>query len=275
MTIRTFFWHDRVISPTHFNIRKIFNRAPYFYFKTGNAGDIFTQLIIKNHYNKDVVNVKDQGKRILLVGSIGHNVKAGDLLCGIGVKSKEIPKPKHDNLIHALRGPLSYDAFKNAGYDISKVKFLKDPGLLIRFYAQDLKHDTPKGCSFIPHYRERGIYLKNMPKNMKYIDIDDTPLNIAKQILSSEVIYSSSLHGIIFAHALNRPAILVQPKTEEPIFKYQDYFASIDQEMPEILTDIHNLKLAKTPLSPLEVKYTKEEFILPTIEELTRLGIAT
>ncbi|MCY4046350.1 MAG: polysaccharide pyruvyl transferase family protein [Cellvibrionales bacterium] len=274
MSIRTFYWHDRVISPLHFNIRKFFNRSPYFFFKIGNSGDIFTQLIIQNHYNQEAINIKKEGRRLLLVGSIGHTVKEGDLLCGIGVKSTDIPKDKFHTPIHALRGPLSYEAFKNAGYDTSQIKFLKDPGLLIRFYAQNLNPILPQGAGFIPHYRERDIYLQNMPKNMKFIDIDDTPLNIAKHILESEIIYSSSLHGIIFSHALNRPAVLVAPKTEEPIFKYQDYYASIDQAMPQLVHDIHKIDNLKKPVSPIDLTYTQDDFIFPSLSELKRLGIA-
>jgi hypothetical protein len=114
-----------------------------------------------------------------------------------------------------------------------------------------------------------------MPKGMKYIDIDDTPLNIATQILASEIIYSSSLHGIIFAHALNRPAILVAPITEEPIFKYEDYYASIEQKMPQLVHDIHKISVTKKPMSPLDIKYKQEEFNFPSLQELKNLNIAS
>ncbi len=275
MTIRTYFWHDRVISSAQFQLRKLLKKSPYFYFKIGNSGDIFTQLIIENHYHQQAKNIKNKGRRLLLVGSIGHNVQDGDLICGIGTKSKDIPKNQYNNSVVGLRGPLSYEAFKLANYDVSQVKFLKDPGLLLRFYAEDIKYETPNGYAFIPHYRERNLYIKAMPKGMRYIDIDNTPLAIAKQILEAEIIYSSSLHGIIFAHALNRPAILVKPKTEEPRFKYQDYFASIDQPMPSFLDDIYNIKATTKPLSPLNLTYRKQEFAFPDITELKTLGIAS
>ena len=43
MKIRTYFWHDRVISKREFELRKLLRRKPYHHFLVGNAGDLMIQ----------------------------------------------------------------------------------------------------------------------------------------------------------------------------------------------------------------------------------------
>jgi hypothetical protein len=275
IAIRTYYWHSRVVPKYKIALRRLINRSPEYFFHTGNAGDIFAQTIIRNEYHSNALNCPEGGKRLLLIGSIAHTLQAGDIICGIGAKTPDIPKPLGEkHAIYGLRGPISYEIFSKAGYDVSNINFLLDPGLLIRFYAENLNHKKPEGAIFIPHYRERNLYYKGLPKGMRFVDIDNHPMELAKQILESELVYASSLHGIIFAHALNRPAILVAPKTEEPILKYQDYFSSINQPTPTPLEDISEIRLISKPTSPITLNYQKSDFVLPSIEELIKLGIA-
>src|SRR5690606_38420197 len=114
-----------------------------------------------------------------------------------------------------VRGPITYDAFKATGHDVSGVRFLKDPGLLIRFLAGPEPAVPQAGrVIFIPHYRERHLY-KSLPKGITLVDIDAEPLELARTIREANLVYASSLHGIIFAHALERPCVWVKPQTEE------------------------------------------------------------
>ena len=275
MDIRTYYWHARVVSKLKVLKNKLRGVDRSNYFVTGNAGDIFTKDIINHIYSLESKNVKNEGGRLLVVGSIANVIRSGDLLCGIGVKHREIPKASDGRCkIEGLRGPISYDVFKAAGHDVSDVKFLLDPGLLARFIARRRVRHAPKGVIFIPHYREKTLYEKSLPSNMSLVDIDAHPLDVFRKIEEAELVYSSSLHGIIFAHALNRPCVFVKPQTEEPILKYKDYYASINQDYIEPLDSIYDANYKSSPISPLSLNYKKEDFIFPSLKSLIELGIA-
>ena len=109
---------------------------------------------------------------------------------------------------------------------------------------------------------------------MSLVDIDAHPLDVFRKIEEAELVYSSSLHGIIFAHALNRPCVFVKPQTEEPILKYKDYYASINQDYVEPLDSIYDVNYKSSPMSPLSLDYRKEDFVFPSIKSLIELGIA-
>ena len=277
MKIRTYFWEARIISPFQLRARQVFRRSPHLYFLVGNAGDILARELIEREYNCATQNDPSQGKRLLVVGSIGHSIRKGDIVCGIGVKTKEIPKASDTPVrVWAVRGPITYDVFKAAGHDVSTVRFQLDPGLMIRFFVSEADRvGTPTGAIFIPHYRERGQYTKGLPKGIRLVDIDNHPRDVAHAILSAELVYSSSLHGIIFAHALGRPCIFVAPQTKEPMLKYEDYFASIGLPMPKPLASILDVRPSRTPDSPIDLRYAREDFVWPGLEELVTHGIVT
>jgi hypothetical protein len=242
----------------------------------GNSGDVFTEEIIKQYYKKftdklTIENISSEGKRLLIIGSIGHRVMPGDILCGVGIKDKMLPDPRNTPCkIIGLRGPISYELFKRAGYDLSEVEFLMDPGLLIKYYVDTKKPIKPKGAAFIPHYRERNAYKSKRNKGLKYIDIDNCATNIAEQILASELVYSSSLHGIIFSHALNRPCVFVKPQTSEPLIKFQDYYESMNIRMPAPISSIEKISFINAPISPPDLKFKKKDFIFPELSVLKK-----
>ena len=275
MVIRTFYWHDRVISRHQLWFKKLSNRNPHHFFVTGNAGDIFAKDLIARQYGCESVNITEEGRRLLLIGSIAHRVLPCDIVCGAGVKSPDLhaPVPGARYLFQAVRGPLSYEALRKAGYDVSGVKFMLDPGLLIRYFVSSALPPKKNKIGFIPHYRERDAYWRRPPKGISLIDIDNAPINVAKNIMSCELVYSSSLHGLIFAHALGRPCVFVAPKTEEPLFKYEDYYASIGVPMPSPLDRIESRQMFAKPTSPVEVRYSRETFEFPEPDVLREYGV--
>jgi pyruvyltransferase len=274
MGIRTFFWHDRVISKLTYIIKKLTLGDTHKYFLIGNSGDIIVEDIIRFKYGLESINIKTTGRRLLCVGSISHRILPGDIICGIGTKGNLLPKASNTPCkIFGLRGPLTYDLYKKSGYDVSDVKFLKDPGLMIRFLVENIeKSPEAEKIIFIPHYRERHLYNR-LPKGIELVDIDCHPLHLANCIQSASLVFSSSLHGVIFSHALDRPCVLVRPHTNEPIIKYKDYFASVNLKFPKLLEDIHDVDFKKCPNSPPSLKYTLEDFFFPTIDFLKEQGI--
>ena len=276
MMIRTYFWHDRTVPRPVFRVLRKLRLKPYQFFVTGNAGDLLAGELIAEHYGAQTENDKKRGSRLLMVGSIAHCMKDGDVLCGIGTKDRPMPSASEARVtVWALRGPITYDRVKAAGHDVSNVQFLYDPGLLMRFRAaQEAKTAKPHGVIFIPHYRERGLFVDRPPKGMRLVDIDATPMDVARAILNAELVYTSSLHGVIFAHALNRPVVLVRPQTPEPQLKYEDYFASVNVPFPKPLDSIWDADLKAAPTSPAEVNYSRDEFVFPDVDFLRERGVA-
>lgn len=274
MSVRTFFWHDRVVSRAGLLKKRVRGRNPAMFFRTGNAGDIFNRDVIRMVYGTDAVNVPDEGRRLLLIGSVAHRLHDGDVVCGIGTKGGEIPPPTEAAVtLRALRGPLTLEAFATTGHDVSGVRSLRDPGLLIRFLVPDVPAERGR-VVLIPHYRERDRYRRRDARHgLHLIDIDAEPVQVAREIQRAELVYTSSLHGAIFAHALGRPCVLVAPLTAEPDLKYRDYLASIDLPFTGLPTLDEALR-APSPNSPVDLVYALEDFALPPLAELVERGIA-
>ncbi|MCK0714450.1 polysaccharide pyruvyl transferase family protein [Chromohalobacter sarecensis] len=272
MSLRTYYWNDRVLPEWKIKLRDFFWRDGYKHFKVGNAGDILNHDILTSFYSEEPVNIKDEGDRLLLIGSVSHRLEDGDVLCGIGTQGKSDKIERKDNVsIYGLRGPITYDEFKKKGYDLSALKFLLDPGLMVRFmYGRETKPEKGK-VVFIPHYKERKHY-KYMSKSVNVVDIDATAEQVCSEILSAEHVFSSSLHGIVFAHALNRPVTFVEPIFESMI-KFKDYYSSVSLDLPEPLKDFNEKRLSGLPLSPASVEYSEQDFFFPDIKELKNKGV--
>ena len=276
MAIRTYYWSDRILGKTCHRALRAFRLRPSYFFSTGNAGDIFARDLIRHVYKQDAVNVNDSGNRLLCIGSIGHRIKAGDVLCGVGCKDIELSSVDPKSItIYGLRGPRSLEKFRSAGFDVSNVKFLMDPGLMIRFMLERESVPVVKGrIAFIPHYRERYEAARRIAGKFHFIDIDADPITVGKEILSSEVVLSSSLHGIIFAHALGRPAVLVRPGTPEPLSKFEDYYLSVDLPFTPPLDSVDDFSALIHDHSPPTLHFAREDFYFPPLAELKDRGIA-
>jgi hypothetical protein len=162
--------------------------------------------------------------------------------------------------------------FKAAGYDVSQVRFLADPGLLIGKMVPARKPIRGR-VVFIPHYRDRKLVWNRMPKDIRAVDIDNLPSRLAREIQKAECVYSSSLHGLIFAHALGRPCVFVRPMTEVPLLKYEDYFLSVGLKMPVPLESIANVDLASAPTSPAVLSIDPSQISFPSEMLLKARGI--
>lgn len=141
----------------------------------------------------------------------------------------EVTNAKFNN-VKAVRGWLSAEK-------LGGVKTVGDPALLMPILLpKDLSGAVDIG--FIPHWSEyedfsNGI-LSKMSKeiksnslliNFKTSDIEGT----IEQICKCKFILSSSLHGIILAHAYGIPALWIRnTDCDTDGFKYYDYFSSVN-----------------------------------------------
>lgn len=265
--IRTYYWQPP--------IKRILPRARGG-FRYGNAGDSFNIDLIRWAYGGESIdNVSAGGRRALFVGSIGHRAQRGDVLSGVGVKSPDLNQiDGRDVTVFGLRGPLTVDALQRAGLSTDRIRSVGDPGLLIgRMYPELARIEAKKNrVIFIPHYRERRRYRST--KQLTIVDIDAPALEVARSIAEAEFVYSSSLHGLIWAHAIGRPARAVTPTAGEASFKYRDYHESIGlvfnpaESLEDALREPHTI-------SPADVSSVKAGICLPSLRELRAAGVVS
>ena len=273
MAVRTFYWDAPRLSRGGLLKARLGRPTPTSQFRFGNAGDVFVRDVIRMVYGAEPDNVDDDGRRLLLIGSIAHRVLDGDVVCGVGTKGVPVPAATDVRCrVLAVRGPITLEAFEQAGHDVSGVRSLRDPGLLIRFAVPDAPA-RPGRRVLIPHYRERNLYRGAARRGLAVVDIDGEPAAVARGIQAAEVVYTSSLHGMIFAHALRRPCVLVAPLTAEPEIKYRDYCASIGMAWRAPGTLEEALR-GPVPDSAPDLDFSVEDFGLPPLAELRGAGIA-
>lgn len=274
MEIRTFYWNaPRDSRPAL--LRWISRRDPH-RFRHGNAGDEFNVDVLKWAYPGCAIgNVPEGGRRLLLIGSVAHRVQNADIVNGIGSKPADMPSAQQVTLsVRGVRGPLTLETFRRAGHDVSSLRFVGDPGLLIgRMFPNlmSVPHESGR-IIFIPHYRERFRFRSN--RQFEVVDIDASPHDVAVDIRRAEFVHTSSLHGLIWAHALGRPARLVTPTAGEALYKYQDYFLSIGQSFEAAATIEESLRMPKR-VSPFDISRVIDGITLPGPEELMQAGIAS
>lgn len=122
--------------------------------------------------------------------------------------------------IRCVRGPKTKARLKENGYDVSKCLF-GDPGVLMPLIYKP-KEKAKRKYSVVLHMaRKKEVKADNQ------IDImtDDWKATI-DEIYNSELVISSSLHGIILAEAYGVPAIMLDKVEFSDHFKYQDYYLS-------------------------------------------------
>lgn len=224
-----------------------------------NAGDYYSKWIISHMFGDDYFEYS-KNPNFICCGSI---LSYGGLLldtkvCGAGFHNKEdtVIIDNIDNY-YAVRGKLSYKKL-NTNKEIT----LGDSGLLAsKFYTiKDIKkHRYGIICHWRDYEHIKRIYgnkfhLINMGTN----DVE----GIFDKISECEMVFSTSLHGIIFAHSFGIPATHIEYKELESKnnFKFKDYYSVLDIPYEKYtLKDNDNLK-------ELEVMFDKKDRYLPSKE---------
>lgn len=125
---------------------------------------------------------------------------------------------------YLLRGPFSAKKFEEEGHKACKV--YGDPALLLPLvYTPKMQKQYNVGI--IPHLHDYNK-IRNEYSNERVIYLNNSIEQIIDEICSCEYIISTSLHGVIVAHAYGVPAIWIK---EGYIYtdgiKFNDYFASV------------------------------------------------
>lgn len=261
-----------IIKSVLFNTYYLFYRGNVLYVDyrvyKNNFGDLINKMLLEELSGLKVVRVESDyfnHEHILAIGSVLGNARSQSIVWGSGFISDEIYPNIMPKRVLAVRGKLSRD--KLLSQKIQCPEIYGDPALLLPL-VYNPKRIIKFKYGIIPHYIDKDSKwiekFKSENEGVKVIDIQQKrPLNFIDDILSCEMIFSSSLHGIIVADAYGIPNawIKLSDKLIGDEFKFKDYFSSIEKKqtpvnivrgtnLDEILNCVHygNLKISTSEL---------------------------
>ncbi|MGA9637587.1 polysaccharide pyruvyl transferase family protein [Flavobacterium sp.] len=203
------------------------------------------------------------------IGSVLTHVNHKCIVWGSGIISKEYPIKEAKFL--AVRGPQTRAFLLDQGHQVPEI--YGDPALLLPRYFNPIVEKKYK-YGIVPHYNDWEKVKDWFVADAEVLVIDLMTTDIESktiEFLACEKIISSSLHGIIVAHAYGIPA--VWQKFSDKVFgddiKYQDYMESIQIKYytPAIKEECYT----KEELALLFNKYTSEPN--PEVVETLREGL--
>ncbi|MCD8003147.1 MAG: polysaccharide pyruvyl transferase family protein [Clostridia bacterium] len=178
--------------------------------------------------------------------------------------------------IRAVRGPVTKSVLKSCGYECPDI--YGDPAILMPLIYHPEVVAKEKVISVVIHYKADGQWEKDLLKRIddrgrsdsedvsreKY-DIRIQLLNIGtrdytsyiREMLASEKVVSSSLHGIILAEAYGIPAVFLNTGgyVDDALMKYYDWYYS---------TGRYSVKMARS----LQEAFNMEPMPLPDLDEM-------
>ena len=195
--------------------------------ESNNLGDTLSPIIVEYMLKQQGLSLTQNvsgKKHLYAVGSVLTAGIQDATVWGSGVLnaklSYRLEKRKLD--VRAVRGPVTRAILMDYGYDVPEV--YGDPAIIMPEIYKAVPLKNRKKYGLITH--------KDYILNEKYEENEIARLNICTddyesfldQLVSVDVVISSSLHGIILAEAYGVPAILLKPQVD--IVKYYDYYYS-------------------------------------------------
>lgn len=204
----------------------------------GNFGDAVNPYLIEG-LTGIPPKFSKKPERLLAVGSIIKFAQKGTPVWGAGSPRYE-DKLAPDADYRAVRGPLTRDLVLRNGGALDEV--YGDPAwFLPKIYHPQVEKKHKLGL--LLHVNHRGT-VKNIDPDVKIIDLRRVgPAGIEafiRELLSCEAVLSTSLHGVIVAHAYGIPVRwCVASRARKQIsgdgMKFEDYFQSVGRSAPEPL----------------------------------------
>lgn len=219
-----------------------------------NLGDDLNFYLLKELYGKKIIVNERQTffvkkTNYLVIGSIIEAYSdEKSIIWGSGAMHGNLPLLHKPQAVLAVRGPLTRDYLLSQGIDCPPV--YGDPALLLpelyspmvekKFKIGIIPHITDFDLPIVSDLKNKGYKIINLRKYNQWRDVVD-------EILSCDIILSSSLHGLIISDAYCVPNVWIQFKklNNGNDFKFRDYFASVCREYSVVnVTNEENLRSA-------------------------------
>ncbi len=167
-------------------------------------------------------------------GSLGRWIREDSIVWGTGIirRDEELFRPAE---VTAVRGPRTRARFLELGYDCPDV--YGDPGILLPLFYRPGEAARSHRVGIIPHYVDLDEVRRTFDgaQHVHVIDVRRPLEAVVRDIVASESIVSSSLHGLLTSHAYGVPAAWVEftGALGGDGTKFIDYYASASVEPPE------------------------------------------
>lgn len=250
------FWSDNV--ETELNFGDAIN--PFLFSRLTRKSVVSANRII-NFFNKST---------FYFIGSILNNLnKENAIICGSGFISQDATIKKNPSLIVAVRGPLTREIFLRHKVECPEVYC--DPALLLPLFvpSQNQNQNEKFDIGIVAHYIDvtllQNIQIVSGAYKYKFISIEDEMNSFIQNICDCKYILSSSLHGIIVAHAYKKHATWI--KLSDNLiggeFKFYDYAFSTGNHHfnPYKIDSVLNLKEALEYACIFDVKQNQDMFL--------------
>lgn len=228
-----------------------------------NKRDALKQFIkcIKSHRLYDIKYIcLPWEKNLLAIGSIASYGTKRSIIWGSGFMNET--ETFNGGKIYAVRGHFTKQKIEQLGYQCPNV--CGDPALLLPLIISASETITDVGI--IPHWTETSFFSNTYGNNYKIIKLNTTNIfNVVHEITSCKMILSTSLHGLIVAHAYGIPAIWIKKGyISTDGFKFSDYFSSVDIPPYQGFTNIEDILKNRESITSFFKQY--EHIALPHTE---------
>ena len=214
-----------------------------------NFGDTFSKHAVECALNRDVTWAPPNSADLVSIGSVVElalSRNSTNVFWGTGLRRPVEPGQElraSESTFLAVRGPLTLSQLS-----LNNQVQIGEPGLLIRNWipSRDIHRISGKKI-YIPHFRTmatlEGRRFVRFAEELGFqiVHPNQDAIKVGKEISSSHIAMTSSLHGIVSSHSLGTPVLALEPAHLESSFKYQDYFYSLGLNyMPVKLNDVRN-----------------------------------
>lgn len=205
--------------------------------KSSNFGDQLNPYLIKKIWNLESIKINEGSSEnhLMMLGSILNEANPKTLVMGAGFVSPDsffTGNPK----ILSVRGNLTKKILGTRGYAENEIK-IGDPAIILPDFYKPANSGTRFKIGIVPHIidYERAEKIFSGIEDCTIIDLrltrdcDEVEIeSIIDQITSCDCVISSSLHGLIVAHAYGIPGLWceISDGVLGDGFKFRDYFSA-------------------------------------------------
>lgn len=224
----------------------------YYFTREKNFGDLLNEVLF-NKLSSSWERVAVKEADYLAIGSLLQSfvkkksifnrirnffVKKEVILFGTGF----IREPRYSSELYSrkiipigVRGKLTIDRLQSNGVDCSNV-VLGDWGLITDKLLGVPKVRKKYDVGIIPHFVDKSssfLEKSKNDKNIKVIDIQQSPESFIKELLECRSILSSAMHGLIVSDCYGIPnlALRLSDKIVGGDYKFNDYYSVFDMKV--------------------------------------------
>lgn len=199
--------------------------------RPGNYGDLIGPWLFKEMTGRPARRGACGADGVIhSVGSIAAKAGPGCIIWGSGtIRQSDVPNPKAD--YRAVRGPLTRKAVLRAGGACPAI--LGDPGLLL---PQFISPDPPcHRVGILAHYVDESD-VRTLYDGVEDVTVISMLTGDVREktaeILSCRHLLTSSLHGLVVAHAYGRPVrwVILSDKVIGDGWEFRDYLQGLEHE---------------------------------------------